>query len=67
MRYLDDISVVSEDGPVKELEIRGCEFHRFPAEGEYRADYEICRSGLASVTLVDVLPHYSSAMDSLSL
>ena len=67
VRYLDDISVVSEDGPVKELEIRGCEFHRFPAEGEYRADYEICRSGLASVTLVDVIPHYSSAMDSLSL
>ena len=67
VRYLDDVAVVSEEDGVRELEIRGCEFHRFPAEGAYRADYEICRSGLASLTLVDVLPHCSAAMDEFTL
>lgn len=67
VRYLDDISVVEECGNIRELEINGCEFHRFPAAGAYRADYEICASGRAAVTLVDVLPHYSASMDSFSL
>ena len=57
VRYLDDISVVEERGNVRELEINGCEFHRFPSLDAYRADYEICASGKAAITLVDVLPH----------
>ena len=67
VRYDDEVVVISSEGSVRELEIKGCGFHRHAAEGPYRADYEICRSGLASVTLVDVLPHFSSHMDGLLL
>ena len=67
VQYLDDISIVDQKGNVREAAINGCEFHRFPAEGRYRADYEICASGRASITLVDVLPHPSASMDDFSL
>lgn len=67
VHYEDDVVVVSDDGMVKELEIRGCGFNRQGAEGPYRADFEICQDGRASVTLVDVLPHHSSAMAGLEI
>lgn len=67
VHYEDDVVVVSDDGMVKELEIRGCGFNRQGAEGPYRADFEICQSGRAAVTLVDVLPHYSPAMAGLEI
>ena len=67
VHYEDDVIVVSDDGRVKELEIRGCGFNRQGAEGPYRADFEICQSGRAAVTLVDVLPHYSPAMAGLEI
>ncbi len=65
VRYLDDVVIVREEGKVKELEIRNCEFQRFPSAEGYKADYEVCRTGKAALTLVDVLPHVSKGMENL--
>ena len=67
VHYEDDVIVVSDDGRVKELEIRGCGFNRQGADGPYRADFEICQDGRAAVTIVDVLPHHSPAMAGLEI
>ena len=65
--YSDRVAVLSEDGPRKTLAIEDAALEYEPSMTAYRADHEICRSGRASVSIIETLPSLSAAMEALPL
>ena len=65
--YSDRVAVISEDGPRKTLAIEDAALEYEPSMTAYRADHEICRSGRASVSIIETLPSLSAAMEALPL
>lgn len=63
--YNDSVAVRARSGASMTLEIEAADLEYRPSMSLYRADHEICRSGKASVTIVDSLPVISSAMERL--
>lgn len=60
--YNDSVAVRSTDGDRRILEIDSAELEYRPSRTEFRADHEICRSGLASVSVIETLPAISESM-----
>ncbi len=65
--YSDNVAVREEDGTRRVLEIEYADLGYEPSRSHYRADFEVCREGMASVSIIDIHPSLSEAMESLSL
>ena len=65
--YNDSIAIREIEGERRILEIEYADLEYGSADGCYRADYEICRSGKASVSIVETHPSLSSSMGSFTL
>ena len=63
--YNDTIAVRETHGDKRILEIDSASLEYHPSQTIYRADHEICRSGKASVSIIETMPALSSAMELL--
>lgn len=65
--YNDSVAVREVIGDKRILEIDSAELFYHPSSSQYRADHEICRSGLASLSVIEILPSISTSMDRFSI
>ncbi len=63
--YNDSVVVREMNGDRRILEIEHADLEYYPSGTSYRADHEICHSGLASVSIIDPVPALSAAMENL--
>ena len=59
--YYDEVEVVEDHGSLKHLSITGFDMERRPFGRELPADFEVCRRGNASVSIVECFPSVSSS------
>ncbi len=63
--YNDTVAVRESIGARRILEIDSATLEYHPSKTKYRSDHEICRSGKASVSIIETLPSLSPAMELL--